>query len=190
VVAAIFVSALLVGLAATILFARLTARRLAETQAAADAIAQGDLTRRIPSDRLDGMFAVQAESLNRMLDRMEDMVNAQRQFSSHLAHDLRTPLTRLRGLLTAETAEADRVRLLERAERECASIITIFDALLRLAEIETGATLRPCATCRCAPCWKTSPKRWSRSSPMPAARWNSAGSNRCGCAGTRTCSTR
>lgn len=138
VVAAIFVSALLVGLAATILFARLTARRLAETQAAADAIAQGDLTRRIPSDRLDGMFAVQAESLNRMLDRMEDMVNAQRQFSSHLAHDLRTPLTRLRGLLTAETAEADRAHLLECAERECALIITIFDALLRLAEIETG----------------------------------------------------
>ena len=81
---------------------------------------------------------MQADSLNRMLDRMEDMVNAQRQFSSHLAHDLRTPLTRLRGLLTAQTAEADRVRLLERAERECASIITIFDALLRLAEIETG----------------------------------------------------
>lgn len=138
-VAAIFVSALLVGLAATILFARLTATRLAQTQAAAGAIAQGDLSRRIPSDRLDGMFAVQAESLNRMLDRMEDMVLAQRQFSSHLAHDLRTPLTRLRGLLTAETAEADRARLLDRAERECASIIMIFDALLRLAEIEAGS---------------------------------------------------
>jgi signal transduction histidine kinase len=98
VVVAIFAGALLAGLAATMLFARQTALRLAETQAAADAIARGDLSRRIATDRLDGMFAHQAQSLNRMLDRMEELVNAQRQFSSALAHDLRTPLTRLRGL--------------------------------------------------------------------------------------------
>jgi signal transduction histidine kinase len=140
VVAAIFISALLTGLAAAFLFARQTARRLAETQAAADAIANGDLSRRIATDRLDGMFAVQAESLNRMLDRMEDMVRTQRHFASALAHDLRTPLTRLRGMLTADLAQdgPGREKLIERAERECASIIAIFDALLRLAEIESG----------------------------------------------------
>ncbi len=140
VVAAIFVSALLTGLAAAFLFARQTARRLAETQAAADAIAAGDLSRRIATARLDGMFAAQAESLNRMLDRMEDMVRTQRHFASALAHDLRTPLTRLRGMLTADLAQEGRPRmqLIERAERECVSIIAIFDALLRLAEIESG----------------------------------------------------
>jgi signal transduction histidine kinase len=135
-VAAIVAAALGVGLVATYLFAHLTAKRLAETQAAADAIAAGDLTRRIATDRLDGVFAAQAQSLNQMLDRMEDMVNAQRQFASHLAHDLRTPLTRLRGLLAGE--DAGSARLLDRAERECRSIIAIFDALLRLSEIEAG----------------------------------------------------
>ena len=150
VVAAIFFCALLAGLAATAMFVRLTARRLSETQAAADAIARGDLSRRIATERLDGMFAVQAESLNRMLDRMEDLVRTQHHFASALAHDLRTPLTRLRGLLAADYgvveannganngASIEGAKLIERAERECASIIAIFDALLRLAEIESG----------------------------------------------------
>lgn len=139
VVGAIFVSALIVGLGATWLFARLTARRLGATLAAADAIAGSDLSPRIASEGLDGMFRVQAESLNRMLDRMEDMVKAQRQFASNLAHDLRTPLTRLRSLLAEGGAQPEeRAGLIGRAERECASIIAIFDALLRLAEIESG----------------------------------------------------
>ncbi|MFK9326081.1 hypothetical protein ACJEKX_24200, partial [Escherichia coli] len=67
------------GLGATLLFARLTARRLAATEATADAIASGgDLARRIPMDGLDGTFARQAQSLNRMLDRMENLVQTQR----------------------------------------------------------------------------------------------------------------
>ena len=135
VVLAISLVALVMGVSATLLFAHLTAKRLAETQNAADAIAAGDLSRRIPTDRLDGMFAVQAGSLNRMLDRMEELVRAQRLFSSNLAHDLRTPLTRLRSMLARISTDG---AMFERAERECASIIGIFDALLRLAEIETG----------------------------------------------------
>ena len=140
VVLAISLVALVMGVSATFLFARLTANRLAETQSTADAIAAGDLSRRIPTDRLDGMFAVQADSLNRMIDRMEELVRAQRLFSSNLAHDLRTPLTRLRGTLARGVADGDPALsgTFERAERECASIIAIFDALLRLAEIETG----------------------------------------------------
>jgi len=140
VVLAISLVALVMGVSATFLFARLTASRLAETQGAADAIAAGDLSRRIPTGRLDGMFAVQADSLNRMIDRMEELVRAQRLFSSNLAHDLRTPLTRLRGTLARGALDGDPALsgTLDRAERECASIIAIFDALLRLAEIETG----------------------------------------------------
>jgi signal transduction histidine kinase len=140
VVLAISAVALIMGVSATFLFARLTSKRLAETQETAAAIAAGDLSRRIPTDRLDGMFAVQAESLNAMLDRMEELVRAQRLFSSNLAHDLRTPLTRLRSLLVRAATEDKPAfaLLLDRAQRECDSIIRIFDALLRLAEIETG----------------------------------------------------
>ena len=140
VVLAISLVALVMGVSATLLFAHLTATRLAETLRTADAIAAGDLSRRIPVDRLDGMFAVQAASLNSMLDRMEELVRAQQLFSSNLAHDLRTPLTRLRSTLVQGATDRDPAfaGLFERAERECASIIAIFDALLRLAEIETG----------------------------------------------------
>ncbi|WP_404714047.1 sensor histidine kinase [Sphingomonas sp. MMS24-J13] len=132
--------ALVMGVTATLLFARMTAQRLAETQETATAIAGGDLSRRIPTDRLDGMFAVQAGSLNQMLDKMAELVRSQQLFSSNLAHDLRTPLTRLRGMLAQASREGapGSTALLERADRECASIIGIFEALLRLAEIETG----------------------------------------------------
>ena len=129
-----FFAALTAGLGATWYFAHLTARRLAATGATADAIAAaGDLSRRVPMAGLDGMFARQAQSLNRMLDRMESMAETQRHFASALAHDLRTPLTRLSTLLTGAGDDAHAA-----AERECAGIITIFDALLRLAEIEGG----------------------------------------------------
>jgi len=129
-----FFAALTAGLGATWYLAHLTARRLAATGATADAIAAaGDLSQRVPMAGLDGMFARQAQSLNRMLDRMESMAETQRHFASALAHDLRTPLTRLSTLLTGAGDDARAA-----AERECASIITIFDALLRLAEIEGG----------------------------------------------------
>jgi signal transduction histidine kinase len=132
--------ALIMGVSATFLFARLTAKRLVETQETAAAIAGGDLSRRIPTERLDGVFAAQAGSLNQMLDKMEELVRSQQLFSSNLAHDLRTPLTRLRSMLARASREggAASATLLERADRECASIISIFEALLRLAEIETG----------------------------------------------------
>ncbi|GAB7551430.1 ATP-binding protein [Novosphingobium sp. 11B] len=140
VVVAISLVALVLGVSATLLVARLTARRLSETQDTAAAIAAGDLSRRIPMERLDGMFAVQAQSLNQMLDHMAELVRAQQLFSSNLAHDLRTPLMRLRSLLEKASRDDQSAfpSLLDRAERECGSIINIFDALLRLAEIETG----------------------------------------------------
>lgn len=135
----------LAGIGAAWVLAGQIVQRLARTLATADAIASGDLSRRIPVDGLDGIFAEQAISLNGMIDRMELMVRSQRQFSSHLAHDLRTPLTRLRCLLQENmpVAGSEDRHVLEKAERECRSIIAIFDALLRLSEIEAGR--RPAA---------------------------------------------
>jgi len=133
-------AAALAGIVGSWSFSRMVASRTARIQAAANTIAHGDLSHRIPLDHLDGIFAEQALSLNRMLDRMEEMVRSQRHFAGHLAHELRTPLTRLRALLAENLAspEIDRVRLLERADRECGSAISTFDALLRLSEIEAG----------------------------------------------------
>jgi signal transduction histidine kinase len=126
------------GTAAAWVLTAQIARRLDHAVNTADAIASGDLSHRIPLAGLDGIFATQATSLNHMIDRMEQMVRSQRQFASHLAHDLRTPLTRLKGLLQAEPVQQDMRQVLDKAERECRSIIAIFDALLRLSEIEAG----------------------------------------------------
>jgi len=142
-------TAVLGGLLATQLLGRQIAARLQQIVAAADAISEGNLTSRVPVGALDGIFRVQAQSFNRMLDRIARLITSQRQFSSNLAHDLRTPLTRLRGILRegeGEELPAHVSRILERAERETASTIRIFDALLRLSEIEAGrhpAAMRP-----------------------------------------------
>ena len=148
---ALFTTAILGGLLATYLLGHQIAARLQQTISAVDAIAGSNLAGRIPVDRLDGIFCDQAASFNRMLDRIASLIGSQRHFSRNLAHDLRTPLTRLRGILReSERAELpDMVnRIFERAERECSSTIRIFDALLRLSEIEAGhhpAALGPVA---------------------------------------------
>lgn len=132
-------SGALMGILASRAMARMIAARLALTRTTADAIAAGDLSKRIPVDEREGIFAAQAQSFNRMIARMEEMVEGQRHFASHLAHDLRTPLTRLRALLTHETAAPSDIALMRlAAERECSAIITTFEALLRLSEIEAG----------------------------------------------------
>lgn len=138
---ALFVTALMGGLLTTQLLGREIAVRLQQITAAADEISRDNLDSRVPVDRLDGIFRVQAQSFNRMLDRIAKLIATQRQFSSSLAHELRTPLTRLLGILGEGGRQdlPDHVSyILERAERESASTIRIFDALLRLSEIDAG----------------------------------------------------
>ncbi|MEN9717567.1 MAG: hypothetical protein RIQ99_445, partial [Pseudomonadota bacterium] len=140
---ALLVTAIAGGLLATNLLGRQIASRLQRIEIAAEAISLGNLDSRVPVEGLDGIFRQQAESFNRMLDRIAGLIASQRQFSSSLAHELRTPLTRLRGILRGAEDEGEKLpkrvqSILERAERESASTIRIFDALLRLSEIEAG----------------------------------------------------
>lgn len=129
----------LMGILASRAMARMIGTRLAITSATADAIAAGNLSKRIPVEGMEGIFAAQARSFNGMIARMEEMVEGQRHFASHLAHDLRTPLTRLRALLARGSADpADMALVRLAAGRECDAIIATFEALLRLAEIKAG----------------------------------------------------
>ena len=132
-------SGAVMGILASRAMARMIAVRLAVTRATADAIAAGDLSRRIPIAGMEEIFSAQAESFNRMIARMEEMVEGQRHFASHLAHDLRTPLTRLRALLARDASDPASVSAMRSAaERECSAIIATFEALLRLSEISAG----------------------------------------------------
>jgi signal transduction histidine kinase len=127
------------GLGAAFLIGWVTRRRLSRIDATAQAIIGGDLTHRIPRDNSGSEFDRLASTLNRMLDRIEGLMENLRQVSSDVAHDLRTPLTRLHNKLDEAMREPDtevHSRLLDDAQAQATDLLELFAALLRLAEIE------------------------------------------------------
>ncbi|MFK4872512.1 ATP-binding protein [Novosphingobium sp. ZW T3_23] len=130
---------LAVGTLAAGIIGGLTQRRLNSIDATAQAIISGDLARRVPRDGSGSEFDRLAGTLNTMLNRIEALMDNLRQVSSDVAHDLRTPLTRLCGsldLAAGEHHESQRAAHLEIARRQAAELLEIFAALLRIAEIE------------------------------------------------------
>jgi signal transduction histidine kinase len=117
-------------------------RRIDVISRTADAIVDGHLEQRIPEhgtkDDLDRL----AHTLNRMLDRIAELMAGMRQVSNAAAHELRTPLTRLRQNLEnalAETRSAEPAQgAIQRALAETDAILETFAALLRIAQIEAG----------------------------------------------------
>src|SRR5262245_24786117 len=118
-------------------------QRLREIAQTTRAIVEGRFERRIASagsrDDLDRLSL----DINRMLDRIQDLMQSLKQVSSDIAHDLRTPISRLRQGLemlqrnpgtVSETQTA-----IDSALKEVDTIIDTFDALLRIAQIEGGA---------------------------------------------------
>jgi signal transduction histidine kinase len=118
-------------------------RRIEAITSTAEAIIEGDLRQRVPrrgvSDDLDRLAA----TLNKMLDRMTSLMESLRHVSNDVAHDLRTPLGRLRHFLAEATLEemsAGEYRaVLEGAIAEVDGILETFGAILRIAQIEGGS---------------------------------------------------
>jgi signal transduction histidine kinase len=106
-------------------------------------IVGGDLQRRIPVRGNGDEFDHLAMSLNAMLDRIQTLMEGLRQVSTDIAHDLRTPLTRLRQRLELAQRRGLDVSssedLVEATLRDIDSILETFGALLRIAQIESGA---------------------------------------------------
>ena len=130
----------ILGVAGGLAFSRDVHRRISAISGTAEAIIDGDLTRRVPargsSDDIDRL----AHTFNRMLDRIGALMESLRQVSNDVAHDLRTPLTRLRQRLeTAQASEGERAEAIDGALRDLDSILETFAALLRIAQIEGGA---------------------------------------------------
>lgn len=107
------------------------------------AIMEGDLSARIPvrgnNDEIDQLVI----GLNAMLERIQQLLDGLRQVTSDIAHDLRTPLGRLRQKLEEAREEANSPAeyqaAIEAAIGEADSLLEIFSALLRIAQIEAGA---------------------------------------------------
>lgn len=107
----------------------------------ADAIIEGDLARRIPLRGDGDDFDRLSATLNRMLDRISGLLENLRQVTNDIAHDLRTPLTRLRNQLFAASGTRNETELhaaIEDAIGETDEILATFAAVLRIAQVEAG----------------------------------------------------
>ena len=113
---------------------------------AAEQIIDGNLEHRLPSLKTGDELDFLAQTLNRMLDRINELMESLKQVSSDIAHDLRTPLSRLRQSLEAAvivSRPAEELRsAINNAIEETDSILATFGALLRIAQIEAGTRRR------------------------------------------------
>lgn len=127
---------LLFGLAGGFLMSRITARRLDAVSRTARAVMEGDLSQRVPvTDRVDD-FDQLGMGLNAMLDRNQELVASLGRVSDAIAHELRTPLARLRTALDGmDRGDAEAI---DAAKNEAERLQQILDALLRIARIDTG----------------------------------------------------
>jgi signal transduction histidine kinase len=133
---------LVLAILGSMLMSAVSLRRLDAITRVTEDIMGGNLSRRIPTKGTGDEFDRLALQVNRMLDRIEDLMRGLQQVSSDIAHDLKTPLTRLRQRLelarhSAATAEAY-ASAVDQATAECDQILKTFDAVLRIAQIEAG----------------------------------------------------
>jgi len=133
----------LLGIGAGLAVSRSVLRRIETITDASRTIMGGDLSKRIPlngsGDELDRL----SENLNGMLARIEELIGALREVSDNIAHDLKTPLTRLRNRAEAALAHPDgaawyRDGLVKTIE-EADELIKTFNSLLLIARLEAGA---------------------------------------------------
>jgi signal transduction histidine kinase len=123
--------------------ARRFSRRIEGVNLAAARLMAGDMTERLPvsgsGDELDRLAA----GLNTMLQRIGELMAGLREVSDNIAHDLRTPLTRLRNhaeeALRTGGDEAAWRAAITRTIEESDGLIRVFDALLMIARAEAGA---------------------------------------------------
>lgn len=135
---------LALSLLSGLLFGRSVARRIRTMSDTAHAIISGQIARRMPTRTEGDEFDRLSSDINRMLDRIQDLMERVKQISNDIAHDLRSPLARLRqtleSALTAKRGGATAARAaIRQAIGETDTIIDTFNALLRIAEVESGA---------------------------------------------------
>lgn len=138
---------LLLGIAAGVTLARYARRRLAQINATAQEVLEGNLSGRVSVGEGGDEYDLLARNFNAMLDRIQRLLGTIRGVTENIAHDLRTPLNRLRGrlevaLMSPRTPEEYR-GVLQRAISEADTIVATFNGLLKIARIKAGALELP-----------------------------------------------
>jgi signal transduction histidine kinase len=133
---------LVLGIGGGIFVSRRVLRRIDAMSGTTQRIMAGDLTERLPVGRSGDELDRLAENLNAMLERIEALMNGLKEVSDNIAHDLKTPLTRLRNraeeALARAGSEGDYRAALERTIEESDGLIRTFNALLMIARAESG----------------------------------------------------
>jgi len=135
--------ALLLAVGGALLFHRQLEHRMAAIRRTALEIEAGDLSRRIPVSGADDEFNRLSRDVNHMLDRIQRLMHGVRDVSNAIAHDLRTPLGRIRSQLdemlrpgaTPEQLRESAKASIDRIDE----LIVVFDKLLQIAEAESEA---------------------------------------------------
>lgn len=130
------------GVAGGIFVTRRVLKRIDSMTATAETIMAGDFSGRLAMAGTGDEFDRLAHSLNVMLDRIEGLMQGLKEVSDNIAHDLKTPLTRLRNraeeALRTARSEEDWRAAMETTIEESDSLIRTFDALLMIARAEAG----------------------------------------------------
>jgi len=133
--------ALFLGLISSWFVSRIFTRRVEAFNKLADDVRSGNLDRRAPRNYSEDEMDMLAEHLNAMLDHIDRLMKAMRYAGDSVAHDLRTPLTRLRTRLESaaidlgDVPEAD---TLFSAAEDASELLQTFDGVLRIARLEAG----------------------------------------------------
>jgi signal transduction histidine kinase len=137
-IAVLSIAGLLVGL----ITRRALMSRIHSIRRTVSAIIHGDLKHRLPTHLSDDELNTLARTINGMLDQIEQLVHGVRNVSNSIAHDLRTPLAELRSrleeLALMRPSPEKTFAEIDGAVADVDRVIHIFDALLRLAEIDAG----------------------------------------------------
>ena len=135
--------ALAIGLLGGTLMSRNMLRRVEQVNRTAERVIAGNLSDRVPRRGTNDEFDQLAANLNGMLDQIERLMTGMREVTDNVAHDLKTPLARLRARLELAllgpqdgAAQSEAIRAaIEEADR----LLATFNALLSIAEAEAGA---------------------------------------------------
>jgi signal transduction histidine kinase len=135
--------ALGVGVVGGTVMSRNLLRRVEQVNRTSERVMAGNLSDRVPLQGTSDEFDQLAINLNRMLDQIERLMTSMREVTDDVAHDLKTPLSRLRTRLERALAEPpdgfSQNEAIRAAIEEADRLLATFNALLSIAELESGA---------------------------------------------------
>ena len=136
---------IILGLAGGVLFSRNVSRSMAGLAGVLEAVNKGDLGARAPVRNTRDEFDELAQGLNEMLDRLERSMAGHKHAGDAIAHDLRSPLTRLRARLEAayidvEAGKGDPTKALVQALDDTDGVLKTFNAVLSIARLQAAGS--------------------------------------------------